>query len=778
MQLDKNNYKSFFLCVFFMPLFTVLSACNSGSGGSSGGGSGEQNTPGGGAPPKGFYINLNGGSSLLSAEKSGNGGSVRITKVGGSGPLAVLNAGEVDASFTFPADTPDLGSVPLVIDTDTGLVLDPVVEPGVGKPYIKSSQPEIYVSNGDANFDNDPIATGLRVNENVVFSLFPNRSGIAPYPGLIEFSFSHDVQNLGTIKSAVTDALDIRFSANSYFGGAGSHFLLRSEAAGIPGGRMYMTLAGKMINHGTFDSSGFSDTSGDGTNAGGIFIDAESGIVNDGELFAMGGDSGLAQGGNGATISLSAITGNLYNSASIFTNGGQGHSGGHGGQVDFHVSTEAAVTGLSGVGDLTNSGNIFTSGGDALDVNGTVLQPYGGTGGHIALEVAGGNLRNSGNLTANGGDANAINATMAGGAGEIFLFSYLGFTPGTPVAFYSGDMLVSGNLEAIGGSATGNSTATALSGRLVEIMLDHSGQIIMDPQYRPTDSQSLTGQLSLLGYDTIDTNGGDGKQPGDGGNVDISISAMLWDGVSGFVDDLSGPLTNEAHISATGGNINSETLTQFSGSGGYVTFNGDPDPTLTNPELEVIINRGNLDVSGGSVVNSSTGDEVGGWGGSLDFFHYGNVVQKSDVAMSGGDGIYEGGQAGSVYIASIFGQAQASGHYVMDGGNGNQLGGSGGLFQVDSPESAGKFISVDIVVTSNGGDGAMQAGNGGGLILLDDDQIIASGDVSLHGGNANPAVMGSKGGNAGIVSYAAPNVDSANMIVHSSGGVGDIPGTN
>lgn len=775
-------------CVILLPLF----GCSSGGGGGDGGGGGSNNNtdtnpitdPDDQVALPNFVINVNGGTVDPGIGGSGGGGFVNIMKQGGSGPVEILNTGTVDASFEISSYTPDFGPVPLTIDNDTTLVVDPAVPPAAGTIYTYTSSDSIYIADGDNIFTNDPVATGLQIAPGATLTLPPNSTGTF-LASKITCRFSHDIQNAGTLKTINGQAIEIVLQANNYVGETGSQLDMRSTSAGVDSSYITFSLNSMFMNKGEFNSSGYSDAIGAGTNAGEVTVYATGNIENTADIHAIGGDGMLGQGGNAGVVTLQSESGSVYNSGSITANGGNGFPGGQGGNVSLLASAYAPLSVISGFGEIRNSGDIDVSGGNALDSAGQLASNIGGHGGGIEFIVAGGDLRNNANLIANGGNTEETVAdeTRGGFGGNINLRAYHGLNLNGASEVLAGDVLITGNLNATGGSAINDSIGNATGGGSIAVALDLTGeQLPFD--YRPTSSASVNQRLALLGYVNLSANASDGKLATWGGMIQIDNYAPLWDNTTmTWIDGGGGSIINEANLSARGGNLTAEFIDpvgshiENGGYGGTISFRADIDTTLINPDGEQIINRGNIDLSGGDILVTTTAEAYAGGAGVLEHMGSDSIIFEGNMIANGGSGGLGGGQGGEVYFTSVAGSVDVQGTFSMDGGSASEYGANGGLFQVETMNSPGQAMLVDVDHSANGGDGGLQGGGGGGFILLDDDEIIASGEVNLSGGNADLTVTDSVGGGGGIAHFGAPMVDSSNMIVNATGGAGQIPGT-
>lgn len=757
----------------------MLVACNSGGGG-GGNGSGNNDSGSNGGennnnqtPQPGFNISLKGGTSTSPSSSGGDGGVIDIDKIGGSGPLQITSQESVDASFDISIYTPDFGPVPLTIQGSTALVTDPAVEPPAGIAYLLSSGSQIYLSDGDGNLNTNVVVTGLLIQQDASLVLSRNTDGVQ-VPDKVLITLTHDIHNLGLISGDSSRAMEIEIHADNYYGEPGSQIDNSARSDAIVAGRLSLNFNFSFINQGQVNVSGFGNSGGSGSDAGQINISAGMLIENTGTVLATGGSGGSGNGGNGNYVSIESRRGSLRNAGDIRTTGGHGYSGGNGGLVHLIASTNSVFLSEGGHGDLFNSGDINTSGGDAQDLDQT--QPsMGGSAGNIDFTVAGGDLRNTGNLIANGGVAYDSTSTQSGSGGEIFIESYLGYVNGVPNELYLGDMLISGNIEANSGNHLGAASGSAMDARTLSVRFDHTSRFLPS-EYASAAMLIPTKRLAFIGYSQILVDGGNATFPGAGGYINITHNGSTWDGNSSFNDAQAGITYNDVDLFARGGDAIPASTQSWSGAGGAVIFLGDTEPFYTDVSQEAIVNWGEVNVSGGSIIGVNDNVNNTGWGGTLNFYGTTEINQYGDLIALGGTGGNNGGTGGGLNIFTQYGAVNVTGTYLLNGGDAQNTAGSGGLFQIESTDSINQAVSVDVTVEANGGNAILTAGSGGGFVLLDNEEIIASGSVLLYGGDADVMTTGSVGGNGGTHGLDAPLVDSNNLVIISEGGRGETAG--
>lgn len=721
------------------------------------------NDPIGAGAPGTFTILANGGvGSVTTGIRGGDGGEVQLFNDGATGGAAVLLNGTANTSFTTPVTpgTADLGDNPLNIAADTTIdtVLSVVADGGItlalqiyvgtddvsrtaagvladyatdlklaaGTDYLILNDIGIYMSSDDARYSGLSVAAGatLTLGQN-------NGSGNS-------ISFSHDIDNSGTItRSTANTNHDLNLTCLYYF--ASGNIANAGVEDAQNGGNTYISAANGIANSGRINASGFDETDESGATSTGGQINLNSGgyVINSGDLDSGGGD-GFGAGGSGSQVNMNAAytenTGAIdmsggnniseppllgdggngsqlyvfgdyaaYNTGAVDGSGGDGDNGGNGGYLSISNS---------GIGEVKNAGNVNLNGGHGL-VDG------GGRGGNLRMSAYGGDLLNSGDLSSVGGDTNGL--IQGGGDGGEMNFDGAegaGFTG-------NGDVEVSGHLNASGGNAAAPAGAGTGSG-------GDSGSIylnLFDP-----DNES-DRRVALLGYVSIDANGGDGAN---GGSAQ-SRTWVPWGGEFGGgsiaggtrVESEFGPAQNEAPVNVRGGNsIATDLEMGWGGGAGGVTIatydetsiDADADEDAIAPTAT---NTAAVDLSGG-VGFAGTGDGFGGGDGGefiMDSHHGSN--NSGALNASGAAGGDSGGDGGEAIISSVSGESKNTGEIAINGADGAIWGGDGGNVEIFGATSANNVnISVnganateaDLVIWDTfGGDGGEISITGLGL---------------------------------------------------------------
>jgi hypothetical protein len=384
----------------------------------------------------------------------------------------------------------------------------------------------------------------------------------------------------------------------------------------------------------------------------------------------------------------------VNNSGNLTASGGDGiDAGGSGNQIYFDVDD---------AGDLRNSGDLDTTGGNATNGN-------AGDGGDAEFYAYSGAVINSGNVTTTGG--NTTEAASDGGyGGDIYVYvDYDGHYESTP----AGDILFSGNVDTTGGDAVASGTGSGGSGGDFEI----EGYYYYYP---------MGQRVALLGYEgPITTSGGDGNYGGDAGDVELACDYGDTD-LDYYTPSCN--ITNEVAITGRGGNVvaGASTTPADGGDGARVDIETDYSYGMFDSDLDHVVNSGDIDVSGGASLASTTASS--GDGGDVWIWGYNSVTNSGDItAVGGNDPDTNGGtdgygnRGGDIELYSELGTVENSGHLTSDGGDGEYRGGDAN--------------NIDLFGTA----------------------IVNSGVLDANGGDADPALAGSVGGDGDDVELFAPN---------------------
>jgi hypothetical protein len=720
--------------------------------------------------------------------EGGYGGEISLYNGGASGGVAIQTTGTANTAFTTPI-TPaqtNLGPNPLMITADTTIkavavtniisdtagsftagdlyvgtddvmrssaaggaasyASDPIV--AAGTSYINYNDGYIYKASGTVVSDDTEIYSGLSVAAGVTLTLgYP-----ASYTCSSNIRLANDIDNSGTITKEA-GGCSLSFYAANY--NASGDIATAGNVDYENGGGVYINAGSGISNKGKINTSGFDDTTVNGGGYGGsIYLVAGGYVINSGMLDTNGGD-GLGQGGNGGEVSMYAAytendggidtsggnnvsdpsmlvygyggnggyvnLGSTYvtnNTADMDTSGGDGSGGGYGGNVGLYNDV---------VGEVKNAGNLTTNGGVAL-------QDYtGGRAGNIYMDTNGGSTLNSGSLSAVGGNSTDP-AGYGGDGGQLSMWADGGECCGYGFGgeHAPGDVVVSGNINFSGGSATADGTG------------DGGNAGSLDLGMHPNDMGIAGQSVQLLGYVSIDANGGDAAYGGEGSGGYPYCCSNNYYGIDLYADAyqtnqqvvFAGSVTNNVPINAHGGSSTADAMIGgFGGEGGKVSMaTSDWDGVS---ELNVTAtNSAAIDVSGANGVGDATVNSYGGLGGGFELSAYSNANNSGDVNGSGGNGGKYGSYGGYYYccgpdnirgavtIASVAGQAINSGAIDNSGGDGAEQGGNGFYVNIYGASAAnsgdinvngGNASDVSETYDANGGDGGEVTISGIGL---------------------------------------------------------------
>ena len=652
-----------------------------------------------------YTINTSGGLGGANTGSGGSGNDVQLYKQSGTGDAEIRTSGSADASFT--ASTPDgnLGSNPLNITTDTSIAVV-TDEPAAGTPYLVANSSTLRISDGNGTLNDENAVTGISVASGATLTLSLNyNTATRSY-----IYFNGDVVNNGSITTedaSATSRGNLYFSMSSYIGSTGSAINTAGTGDGQNGGYVAINANYSIYNHSNILTRGNDSTASNAGDGGYVSLNANYIVQNTGDISSRGGDAASGNAGSGGYINLHGGYGNCFNSGDLTSIGGNGEFGGNGNYVSLEANP----------GKLLNSGNIDTHGGNSTNSNGA-------TAGAISMNASGGQLVNSGNLTASGGDSTE-SASNGGNGNQISL--YIG-TGGIDSTRPAGDMMVSGNMDNSGGDAVASGSGNGGNGASITASIESNGY--------PSNAS-----IMLLGYTDIDTSGGDGNYGGVAGNFGIQNDYIPAN--STYLP--GGNVVNEANVNAHGGNVVATAVTTPAngGNGGNYNLETDYNYGYLVPELELATNSGNIDLSGGDSLESTSNNS--GRSGSFWLWGYNGATNSGTVTANGGnDAGTDGGTTGygnyasDVQMFAELGEVNNSGNLINNGGNGEYRGGY-----------------------TNG-------------ISLYGATVSNTGNLTSNGGNADANLASSRGGNGGYIELYSPEGVTG---VSNSGTVSHLDGT-
>lgn len=632
-----------------------------------------------------FDLSVAGGNG--SAGNGGDGGPFTVN----AAQLRMSKEGLVDASFTAPTATENLGANPRTITANTIIDLNDSI---AGCP-----NPVTLLGGTDATA-NTTDATGLKVAAGAILTLVadPDCGGSVSFdilPG--------DIVIEGTLKTSGGD--DISLSS-------GGSFLMRTGSAvdtsgaasatgnSESGGNLTVSVNGRVILQGTITTSGGSATTtaptvGNGGLGGNVAIDSGYTFHNTGAIATAGGTAANGAGGNGGTITFRAGCagngGGLFNSGLVTASGGSGTTGaGLGGDIALN-----AVCSGASPGDLLNGASLTADGGSATAGDGE-------TAGNITF-TARGRLFNNGGLSANGGSfTGASPSTGNGGDGGTVTIMNNNVDDPNNETRIAAAITANGGNGVIGGTAQGGSINGGVNVHLLsfkEVHL-HGGTGVGDGA-GPNESGGDGGALTLNAIDDflnellIHIVGGDGTgtgtDGGDGGSVIIDANSVVN----------YGNITNSGGAGTdSGGNANNISI---------------------NAADHGILNTASLSANGGSGSNAAAGS--GGDGGAISLDASRSIANSGVLQAIGGDHPDSAGSGGGLTLTST-GRTANTAAITANGGNAATTagtdGGFGGEITLATHEQPTANSGVLSVVKGTGSNTAVV----NGTILIDGSNVI------------------------------------------------------
>ena len=386
------------------------------------------------ATASGKTINLNGGNGTTG--EGGDGGTLYFYWYSLGGIKLLKEGEEPDTSFAIPnyPEYVDLGATSgwevdasySVQDYPAGV--DTAVDPGEYHTHKQISTLWQRNAGGTA----DGAVTGVRIARGVTLTINPNMSsGGTACQEWAYIELDNDLEILGTLTANnLTRGLDctatpeVRHGANALPADIAS-LDFRAQTIFIrPSG--FVTTAGA-------DATAAGNRGGDGAS---IYLWADAGIINEGDMDASGGDGSASIGGDGGREASSGAAGIELNTDGAIVNKGQMDASGGNGTVGGDAGYVYLTTSSSGT-FVYNTGDLYANGGEGST-------GVGGAANYIELESYYSSCFNRGNLQANGGDG-----AKGGGAG-YWIYLYGGNS------WLVSDMYNSGALEVNGGDALTN----------------------------------------------------------------------------------------------------------------------------------------------------------------------------------------------------------------------------------------------------------------------------------------------------------------------------------
>jgi hypothetical protein len=550
-------------------------------------------------------FNANGGAGTAGA--GGAGGQFRAVSFGS---IKVLNSGTVDATFSVPTITADLGANPFIVSADTAVTNTDDTPGALCQVYEgDGGDGSLYVGDGNGTCDGgDTQVSGLTIAAGATLVLFD------PTAESGSLRLTNDLVINGTLTTDLSVNEGLSIEANLIEVGSTGRITASATIPGNSGGEIQLGQEGGLtrtiINRGTIESKG------DGAEAGGyIQFEPSDLVVNVGTIDVSGGNDG----GSGGVFVAYVDYGDFYSSGTVRMNGGNGTT--YGGDTEYYSENrdgyscyiETAYKGNTNGrnGDIIISGTWEAKGGDGASGN-------GGGGGYMYFQTDGmGTITVNASMSVKGGIGTGAGSS-GGYAGEIDFTSALdpnyngGYSDPTP-----GKISISGAYDLRGGDGD----------------QDGGGGGYLQVTSQGLNLSSAGSDVEFIAFPVVVMNGGDGAE--NGGAAYSNAFELYTYNPSESVFAKS--ITNEADIQAKGGNA---TAGGTGGAGGYVYMQ------TTNPgdAGSFLVNSGNIDVTAG-------GGETGGQGGFVDMEAQ-HVDNTGSLTANGGDGTTAGGSGGSVFLLS------------------------------------------------------------------------------------------------------------------------------
>lgn len=669
-------------------------------------------------------LQLQGGNGGANGGSGGSGDSSYALEIDtdGAGDVIIGGGGNVDASFSpFNLDTllTELGDNPLVVSADLDVATIPSTmpeeKPAAGVVYLRNEG----LSGGSRLMisDGDTLAFNLATETVTGVHIRPDATlRLAPMSGeAVVVRMSHDLLIEGTLTT--DDA---------------------GQAANIDWG------LGALLIHSTGVIAQQGKAAGD--TGGGVDFDLSRSFINHGRILTHGADNDAGDAGGGGDVYVQSEF-FVENTGDIFAYGGES-SAGLGGDAGY-------VNLYSYLGENRSSGKIHSYGGKGAS--------GGGEGDDVSLEVEDfGSIRVSGEIWGFGGDAEDGSAGNADGlfldteGGEIHLNADVRLHGGSTESLAGnggngGDLDMDSNEDYFSCCEDVQLYGVFARGDRVNLSGGHSnpdgsgsggagGGI--DIEVSPDDTLTLTdGPLvRLVGFGVINASGGTASFGGNGADIDIEMDNEQN---AASIDLPPGNLTVRAAIDLSGGDVADDAMVI-----GYAGDGGDLDVEVKEEEASLSKDFGNItftapvDLSSGRNLNST--DYA--YAGDVDVAGF-NSVSMTSIDVSGGndrgedDTVGQGSHGGDVEIVAHNGPARTG------------------------------------VINANGGNALMFGGHAGDVMV--EALTVAVGAISVNGGNADPNVAGSFGGDAGNLYLWAPRgpIDVSNGAWSSTAGTGETEGS-
>ena len=603
-----------------------------------------------------------GGNSSTSATLSAIGGT-GSNGIGGTGgefyiesdaAIKVLKSGSADASFTMPdTSTYNFGANGYTVSGSEQILLDTAVPAGYTGLYVIDNYTHgtpdnwnLYKADGTGSagipggYGTSSPVTGLSVPSGATLTISADSYWYSSEYAGAYITLTNDVVIDGTLQTA-----------------AGYNYIWFDNSSSYTA-----SLPANIVVMGTVTTSGAEN--------GWIAFEAGKHIYNNGTLDASGSDNSTGNGNDSEGIWLDAYTGSVYSKGTIKSDGGNGGNG-SGGAGAYYIeiiggyAEDTYVDPLNG-GSVILGGTVEAKGGNA---GGTA----GGNGG-----VGGGGLGFS-YIVALGGDL-IVNATFTLNGGNGSGSGYGGDAKGIDFYVFGMDYRRVGVCQISGSfNLNGGNGVTGGAGGYIDFYSYNWD----DGNFGTEDTGNGVGQapdMQLLGFSSINLNGGNGTTAGGNAKNDAYelYTYAPWDDYDLYYLPAY-PIVSEANVSAKGGNASAASGT--GGNGGFADIEVDEEDYYYNQTgiaaTELITQSGTIDISGG---NATASGGTGGAGGTiyLDNSGYDYTTTTGILTANGGNGALQGGNGGYIkFNSDVTNAVYTLANLSVTGGTGTTAGSSG-----------------------------------------------------------------------------------------------------
>ncbi|MEH2134865.1 MAG: filamentous hemagglutinin N-terminal domain-containing protein [Nostoc sp.] len=433
-----------------------------------------------------------------------------------------------------------------------------------------------------------------------------------------------------------------------------------SNSTGGDGGTIALTTLNGNLTTNGLLYSASTSTTGNSGNGGAIALSTNNGDLTANGTLYSASTSDSGNSGNGGAIALSTNNGNLNVNGTLY-------------------SASTSTTGNSGNGGAialsTNNGNLTTSNGVLYSLSGSTTG-NSGNGGAIALSTNNGNLTNNGTLysasgstTGNSGNGGAIALSATNGTltnnGLLYSFSRSdsgksGNGGAIALSATDGDLTTNGYLYSASSGTSGMGGAIALSTTKGNL----TNNAVLDSS--STSNSGNSGNGGAIALSAID---GNLTNNGYLSSYTVSATGSSNGGAIAFTST-NGNLTNNSLLYSF-----SYSTTGNSGNGGAITFTSN-NGNLSNNNYGYLSSfslsdNGNSGNGGAIALTAHNGNLA--TNNDLSSFSYsktGNSSNGGAIALTAPNGNITGGGS-SLYTFSVApqGTANAGGNVILDAKN-------------------------------------------------------------------------------------------------------------